>query len=276
MEKLTGINLEKVDGISKLRKRCKKVKGVILMAALITLIPVNGFSEEGADYLQGGGQIFNFGTEIDFNSRYVWRGIALSEGAVMQPSVWVSAFNFTFYIWGNFVLNDEPNQGEFNEVELILYYSRGWGNITFEPFIVYYVYPNQEDVPSTAEFTLSLYYSLGSFNVFTSHTFDFVEYKGSYFGDAGLSYERQLSPSLTLEASGSLGWASSEFNSVNIGLSKNALNFAGANLSLTYYPNGFLYIRPHVELSAIVDGELRDQLEDPTILNAGVAIGLEF
>ena len=246
------------------------------MAALITLTSLNSFSEENAGYLQGGDQIFNFGTEVDFNSRYVWRGIALSEGAVMQPSAWVSAFNFTFYIWGNFVLDDEPNQGEFNEVELILYYSRVWGNITFEPFVVYYVYPNQEDVPSTGEFTLSLYYPFGPFNVFTSHTFDFVEYEGSYFGDAGLSYERQLSSTLTLGASGSFGWASSEFNSVNIGLHKRALNFVGGNLFLAYYPKEFLYIRPHMELSAIVDGELRDQLDDPTILNVGVAFGMEF
>ncbi|HEX3036561.1 MAG TPA: TorF family putative porin [Thermodesulfobacteriota bacterium] len=246
------------------------------MAALITLIPLNSFSEENADYLQEEDQIFNFGTEIDFNSRYVWRGIALSEGAVMQPSVWISAFNFTFYIWGNFILNDEPNQGEFNEIELILYYSREWGKVTFEPFVVYYVYPNQEDVPSTGEVTLNLYYSFGPFNIFTSHTFDFVEYEGSYFGDAGLSYEHQLSSTLTLEASSSFGWASSEFNSVNIGLSKSAFNFAGGNLSLTYYPKEFLYFRPHIEFSAIVDGELRDQLDDPTILNVGVAVGMEF
>src|SRR5436309_876912 len=34
----------------------------------------------------------NFGIDTDFNSRYVWRGIALSDRPVMQPSLWISGF----------------------------------------------------------------------------------------------------------------------------------------------------------------------------------------
>lgn len=220
--------------------------------------------------------LFTYGGELDFNSRYVWRGIALSEGTVMQPTVWVSAFDLTLEVWGNFVLNDEPNQGEFNEVNLIVYYSREWENITIEPAVIIYLYPNQEDAPVTAEGSLKLSYSMGPIDVYTSHIFDFVEYGGSYFGDAGLSYEHEFNTELSLEASTSLGWASAEFNEVNIGVSKSALNVAGGDLHLTYYLKEHVYIRPHVELSAIVDADLRREVDDPTILNAGLAVGMEF
>jgi outer membrane scaffolding protein for murein synthesis (MipA/OmpV family) len=103
-----------------------------------------------------------------------------------------------------------------------------------------------------------------------------MRYKGSYFGDAGLSYEYGFnSNKLSLEVSVSLGWGSSKFNEVYLGLSKSALNVAGGSLSLTYYPINFLYIRPHVELSSIVDGDLRNQVDDPTTLNFGMAVGVE-
>ena len=37
----------------------------------------------------------SFGAELDGNSRYVWRGLALSSGPVLQPSAWVSLAGFT-------------------------------------------------------------------------------------------------------------------------------------------------------------------------------------
>jgi hypothetical protein len=247
------------------------------LAMLIILIPFGSLAYENPDDSQKGNPIVTYGGELDFNSRYIWRGIPLSKGAVTQPSAWVSAFNFTFSVWGNFVLNNEANQGEFNEVDLILSYSREWKKITVEPLVQFYLYPNQKDAPATGEGSLKLSYPIiGPVSVFTSHTFDIVRYGGSYFGNAGLSYEHEFNSKLSLESSLSLGWGSSKFNDVYLGLSKSALNVAIYDLSLTYYPKKFVYIRPHVELSAIVDGELRNQLDDSTIVSGGLAVGMEF
>lgn len=246
-----------------------------LVLMLIILIPFTSLAYENPNE-QVENPIFTYGGELDFNSRYVWRGIALSEGTVMQPSIWVSAFDLTFEVWSNFVINDEPNQGEFNEINLIFYYDLEWNKITIEPSLIIYLYPNQEDAPATTEGSLKFSYPIGPISIFTSHIFDIVEYGGSYFGEAGLSYEHEFKPELSLEASLSLGWASSEFNNVNIGFSKSALNVAGGGLSLSYYLKESLYIRPHLELSAIVDKDLRSELDDPTIVTGGLAIGMEF
>ena len=43
---------------------------------------------------------FTYGAEMDFNSRYVWRGLLLDDGPVGQPSAWISAFGFTFTACG--------------------------------------------------------------------------------------------------------------------------------------------------------------------------------
>ena len=251
----------------------------IIFIVLIILIPFNSFAEENADYLQKENLIVIYGSEVDFNSRYVWRGIAYSEGPVMQPSVWVTASGFTFSIWNNFVLTDEANQGDFhhlNEVDLSLSYSRERGKLAIEPSLQFYQYPKQEDSPSTGEASLLLSYPVGSITVFSSHTFDIVRYGGSYFGDAGLSYEHEFHSKLSMETSLSLGLGSSKFNEVYLGLPKSAFNVTSGALSFTYYPINFLYLRPHIELSVIVDGDLRNQVDDPTIVNVGLAVGMEF
>src|SRR5262245_19688499 len=58
-----------------------------------------------------------YGFETDFNSRYVWRGIALSQGPVEQTTAWVSISGFTFYTWGNMAFKNGPQRGGFNQGE---------------------------------------------------------------------------------------------------------------------------------------------------------------
>lgn len=253
-----------------------RMKEKILFIILIFLIPFSSFAQENPNDSREEDSVATYGSVVDFNSRYVWRGIALSEGAVMQPSVSVSAFDFNFSVWSNFVLNNEVNQGKFNEVDLILSYSREWKKIIIEPTVQFYLYPNQEDSPTTGEISLKVSYPVGPIHVFTSHAFDIVKYGGSYFGDAGVSYEYEFHSELSMKTSLSLGWASSKFNDVYLGLPKSAFNVASGDLSLTYYLKKFLYICPHVGFSVLIDGELRHQVENPTIANLGLAVGIEF
>lgn len=35
-------------------------------------------------------------------------------------------------------------------------------------------------------------------------------------------------------------------------------------------------IRPHIELSAILDGDLRKEVDNPTIVSGGLAAGMEL
>lgn len=240
------------------------------------LLLLPGFAEENAADSSKNESAITVGAEVDFNSRYVWRGIPWSEGAVMQPSVWVSASDFTFTVWSNFVLDDEPNQGQWNEVDFTLAYSREWNKITLEPSFNYYCYPNQEDSPATGEFAVKLAYALDPVEIFTNQSVDVVKYDGAYFGDIGIGYTHEFNPQLSFEGNISLGWGSSKFNETYIGIAKSALNVAQCEVSLTYQPEHFLYFRPHLAVSTILDDELRDQLDDDTIIYGGIAIGKEF
>jgi hypothetical protein len=72
------------------------------------------------------------------------------------------------------------------------------------------------------------------------------------------------------------GLASAKFNEVNVGVSKRAVNFVGVDASLTYYVTPRFYVRPHLELSNIVDEEIQAEVSDPNPVTCGLALGVEF
>jgi hypothetical protein len=219
----------------------------------------------------------SFGVEADSNSRYVWRGLAFSKGPVNQSMGWVTFSGFTFYEWNNLVLNNEPQRGEINGVDVGISYAREWRKIHFEPAFEYWLDRPLRSIPDhpTGEASIKLSYPIGRIRVFTKQIFDAVQYPGSYYGETGVSFENKLSQKMTLEVSFNLDAASSKFNEVNVGLARPAFNLAAAQVSLTYSPGKF-YLRPHFEFTQVVDRQLRRYLESPTIGNAGIALGFNF
>ena len=201
----------------------------------------------------------NFGMDTDFNSRYVWRGIPLSDRPVMQPSVWISGFGFEFTAWRNINLTDTAENVHLHTTNLNLTYSRDWKKVRIEPSLDAYVNrpPVGFDDPNTMETSLKFSYPVGAWRLSTSHAFDVIAYRGSYFGQAGLSYEGRLTQRVVPAISFQAGWSSSTFNETYIGLDKRALNFVGAGGSVTYYLQQHLYFRPHFEFNAIAGRELR-------------------
>jgi hypothetical protein len=218
----------------------------------------------------------SFGAELDGNSRYVWRGLALSEGPVLQPSAWVSLGGLTLTPWANFAFREDDAPAGFNELDVTLDYSRDIINLTVNPSFSLYLYPNQADAPPTGELALALSYPVGPVSIFTDHSVDLIATAGAYFGDAGLSLERDLVQNLAVEASASAGWGSARFNEPNAGVNRAALNLGGADLALTWSPGGLFYLRPHAALSVLLDRELRAAVANPLLITGGLAIGRDF
>lgn len=219
---------------------------------------------------------FSFAQEFDFSSQYVWRGFAFSRGAVLQPESSLGIYDFTLTLWANFVLNNEPGQGRFNEVDPSVDYHLQFGNLELQPSFEYYLYPNQTNAPSTGETSLWIAYTLGPVQFFTDQIVDVVHNAGAYYGDFGLQHERTLIKNLDLTVSGTLGWASSKFNSAYAGAPKTALNVFLWDLELTYRPMNHFYLRPHMQVSVLIDPDLRTAATDPTIVSGGLALGVTF
>lgn len=226
------------------------------------------------------------GFELDLNSQYIWRSLAWSEGTVLQPSVWVASSGLTFSVWSNFVLNNEPNRRQFNEIDFRISYELEVGGFILVPAFNYYAYPNQDKIenPATGEIELRVAYGMGDFTLETSHFLDIWENKGGYVGEVGLEYEKDAAEGLTIAAAARLVFANSKFNAYYVPFEKGALNALVLEAGLTYtFANG-LYLRPHLEWNNMLDKNLRAAVEvsdwvsiqKPDLFNFGVALGFDF
>ena len=218
---------------------------------------------------------FTYGAEMDFNSRYVWRGLLLDDGPVGQPSAWVSAFGFTLTAWSNVAMTNTSGGSGLLSGGLTMAYNRDWEKLKIEAAIEAYTGQQAPDIEAqnTMESSLKLSYPAGPLRIFTTHAFDVLAYRGSYFGEAGLEYAKQITKSTEFTISVRSGWASAKFNDVYIGVNKSAFNFVGVEGSLTYYLGRRMYFRPHVEFSSITDRILREQLAPANIVSFGLAFG---
>ena len=253
-------------------------KSAVVIGLVLTLAAAGLAQESG----------WTGGAELDVNSKYVWRSLAWSEGAVLQPSVWVGTGGFTFSIWSNFVLNSgEDFSGKFNEVDYRMSYDIEAGSFTISPAFNVYTYPNQDSdfSPMTGELEIAVAYAIGSFSLETSHFFDVWNNAGGYVGDVGLAYETDAAEGLTLAAAVRLAFGNAKFHQYYVmeGLSGGLLGLV-LEAGLTYTHASGLYIRPHLEYNNILDKNVREavkisewlSLNKPSLFNFGLAVGFEF
>jgi hypothetical protein len=227
---------------------------------------------EGEDVGNGG---VSFGAELDFNTRYVWRGLALSQTPVVQPSLWATKGRFTAGVFANSVLGKGQGKNGLNEVDLYLTYLHDKKWLHFEPSLTYYLYL-PDGFPTTGEVILELTRRLKRFDVVTTHNFDVMRYKGAYYGDVQLAHNRAVNERLDVTTSVGVGWGSSRWNNVNVGVRGGGLNVATAGVSARYQLNKNFYLRPHLEVSSLRGGRLRQAVDKPDLVNIGVAFGSEF
>src|SRR5262249_44067064 len=154
-------------------------------------------------------------------------------------------------------------------------YERDWEKLKMEASLDAYMGRQSSDIESrnTMEGSLGLSYPVGPLRIFTTHAFDVLAYRGSYFGEAGLEYEREVTKNTEFTISVRSGWASAKFNDVYIGVDKSAFNFVGAEVSGAYYLGPRMYLQPHIEFSFITDQRLRGQLSPANIITFGLAFG---
>jgi len=232
-------------------------------------------SEETPAQLAEKQSSFAYGAEMDFNSRYVWRGLLVADGRVGEPSAWMSVFGFTLTAYSNVALTSASGGAGLKATGLTLTYDRDLEKLKIGAALDGYMGRQSSDIEAqnTMEGSLKLSYPAGPLRIFTAHSFDVLAYRGAYFGEAGLEYGRPVTKKAEFTTSVRSGWASAKFNDVYIGVNKSAFNLVGVEGELTYYLGRRLYFRPHIEFSAITDRMLREQLAPANIVNFGLAFG---
>jgi len=217
----------------------------------------------------------------DYNSKYVWRGILLTDDPVLQPSITFAFKGFSLDIWANMDLTDvNGNNDEINEVDYTLDYSGEAGPIGYSVGVIYYDFPNT-DFASTTE----VYTGIGLKDVPLTPTLtvyrDVDEVDGFYVTlDVSHSFENVVTFSETAAMAVDLGaqvsWGDSDYNSGYLGVDDDGFNTLTLTAGLPFAIGDHLTITLAVNYTCLVDGDIRDTTSDEDNFWAGVSVGLSF
>jgi len=223
-----------------------------------------------------------FQVQSTFSSRYVWNGIPCSRGPVWQPNASLEYRGFGFSVNGNFVLNDEPNQGQFNEVDFTGYYGISIKKWVLEVSVSGSVFPNAD--PASLNFSeanmganLHLAYPAGPLDLFTDFSIWFFEPAAGVFWELGIGYQRKLPLKFSIATSASFGLANGRYNESflgpEIGTGPSVFSYS---LSFPWNPWKGFYVTPQFNVSTLLTDAARDSVPFPTNVWGDLTLGYSF
>lgn len=243
---------------------------------LLVLIPQLAIGQQGTVSGSENNKLIHFGAYNDFYSKYIWRGIILTNGAVFQPGLWVSLQNLSLTVSANINIDKGEKESNLDEVDALLSYGFEFGKFQLEPGVQLYLYPIKGEGPHTAEGYIKLAFQHKRLIIFTNHNIDFWNYKGSYYGEGGIGLENKLSKNISYSTSLKFAWSNRKFNESNYNISKQAMNLVAFSQSLIYHVNPNFSVTPILEIQSILDSDLRATYEQSTIFNLGISVAFEY
>lgn len=204
-----------------------------------------------------------FGVDLAFVNKYVWRGMLLTDGPVFQPAATLGYKGASINVWGNLDLNNvNDTSGDFTEIDLTLDYTYAIKEFSVSGGLIYYGFSNT-DFRSTMELYVS-----GGVDILLQPCitvyFDIDQAQGIY-GTLGLSHSFDLpgsdSVSWSLDLATSIGLGSSKYNDFYFGVHDAAFNdfYAEGSLPITIFDQ--LTISPYIGVAVVLDTSLRAEMD---------------
>lgn len=217
---------------------------------------------------------------IDVNSAYVWRGLTLNDGPVVQPWVEVSLPNgFGVNVWTNVDLGDyhgTREEGEVSEVDFILFYGDAVGPVELGVGYTEYLCPHQTDeeggaLAGTREVGANAGMELVSgLSARIMVYYDIDEVKGLYAA-LGMTYGFEATKALNLELDTSAGYAGEEWAVGNSGGVEGGLHEYTLSLRATYTLRESLEVGATVSHTGSLSEDVLPEQETGTYGGASVA-----
>lgn len=213
---------------------------------------------------------------VDLNSAYVWRGITFNDGLVAQPSLDVTNGGFGINIWGNFDIDDYDDtldDNEFSEVDMTLYYGFSLQQLEIELGLAEYLFP------AGGEGTRELYASLGrplagGLSLGMTAYYDVDEVDG-WYGNLSLSYGRDITDALGVEASAAVGLADKDFAAAYGGQDSGWYDYC-FSLGVSFAVTDVLSLGANINYTDTLDEDvLPDEIVDSN-LYGGISIAYSF
>ncbi|MFA6033553.1 MAG: hypothetical protein WC889_11695 [Myxococcota bacterium] len=218
----------------------------------------------------------------NFLSRYVSYGFADSAGWVWQPSATIEFFNVGFNVWGNFVIEDKPDRGTFNEIDLTLYYNYTTHNFTVHPYFTVFVYPDSNrlslDYSSKTDVLPSLHlaYKAGPLSIFTDIQVYVYPSPGALRGVLGLGLDQKLVATLNIAMSAEVGFGDSIYNENKFKIDEGGFTFFQYTLALPWNPVKGFVVKPVAHVCAFMSTRYRNAVSNPVQVWGGLELSYQF
>ena len=224
-------------------------------------------------------RLLSLSLNADVFSEYVWRGLLLTDGPILQPCAKVTYRGLSLSVWGNMDLdNVNDNKNEFNEIDYTLSYSVPVNILTFTAGVLHYDFPNTEFLDTT-EIIAGVSAALPLSPSITSY-WDVDAVKGVYVtADLAPSFPLPaVSSSFTwsIDPSIGLGWGTDKHNNFYYGTDTSTLADFHTGLSVPFHFGDHFTIAPKVGYASLLDGTLRNDVAHPDNFWFGVGITIGF
>ncbi len=224
---------------------------------------------------------FSVNFDVDFASKYVWRGVNWNNGCVLQPSLAVNYGGFKAQIWGSMDLTnwatwydfkDKP-AGYFSEWDTSVQYTHNFGTFDLTVGGVDYQYPYQGYVRTQEVYgTLAM---KGSVNVAVSGYFDVNEVEGVY-ADLTVSKDVCKLWGAPLSVSAKVGYGDKKHNDWYYDYNKATFTDALFTVSAKFDQGKGYTITPYLKYSTFLDEDIYANWPQRDNLTAGVVLGFKF
>ncbi len=230
---------------------------------------------------------------VSLFSKYVWRGLVVTDDPVLQPEIAADFLGFGASIWGNMDLTDyhrtseDPSglKGQMNEVDYNLHYGISLPLLKLEAGLIFYDFPNTNESATT-----EIYLSAAAgvlFSPSVSLYYDMDEIDGGYI-QLGASHDVAMSPGSNLNLAASLGYGSKDyvqgyFGPLPVDKALTTLGAGPTNFQLSaalpYHLLPMVTVTPSVTYSTLL-GDASDAADlagnDKNAFFFGVTAGLSF
>ncbi|AQQ08397.1 hypothetical protein L21SP3_00173 [Sedimentisphaera cyanobacteriorum] len=218
---------------------------------------------------------------IDYSSKYIWRGKAISDESVMQTGLDFTMDKLSLGIWGNMDLtNDLEERNNFTKVDYYIEYGDKLGDV-----MKYCIGAKRFDfdMGSMNEARSEVYAGLGldmMLNPMVKAYYDIDEAQDGMYIRGCVSESMDLSDGVGLECSASVGWANDKSNEAYWGSDDDAFQDFKANVGMPI-AMGDWTLTPNVSYVALLDNDMREAdgyyaSDDPDYFYAGVGLSTSF
>jgi len=258
----------------------RKVRGMLLIAAAAAATLAAVATARAEEPEAAPQKDWSVELDLTYNSKYVWRGLNLTDDPVFQPSVTFAWKGLSLNVWGSMDLtNVNGNNNEFNELDYTLDYSGEWEMLSYSVGAIRYHFPNTA-FPGTTEVYGAV--GLGVPLSPTLTVYADVDEADGYYGtfSVGHTFENVVQISemvgVSIDLSASVAYADSDYNNFYFGVDDSGFVDALFAIGVPIAIGDHVTVTPSVNYSNVLDSDLANAAGRESNWWSGVSVAFSF